>query len=107
MWDMDLPGAQSPQRPTTPNTVMYDDEAGPPKSAGSLRARQPPPGPPTYLTPRDKAAGEVVSLGGGKPTIWTVEGDQSNEDKLKGTLPSVRFKFWGLNIDQRNQSSPI
>ena len=95
---MDLPGVQSPQRPTTPNTVMYDDEAGPPKSAGSLRARQPPPGPPTYLTPRDKAAGEVASLGGGKPTIWTVEGDQANEDKLKGTLP-CQIQILGMKVE--------
>ena len=49
----------------------------------------PPPGPPMYLTPRDTAAGEVASLGGGaKPTIWTVEGDNlmSNDDKLKGKM---------------------
>ena len=97
---MDLPVARPAQRPTTPNTVMYDEESPPPRSAGSVRsavsALHPPPGPPTYLTPKDHAAGEVTSLGGGaKTTIWTVEGDQANEDKLKGTLPSARFKFWG------------
>jgi len=86
---MDLP------RPTTPNTVLYDNETGPPlptkangsRSMASLRGPPgPPPGPPMYLTPRDTAAGEVASLGGGaKPTIWTVEGDNlmSNDDKLK------------------------
>ena len=79
-------------------TVIYDNETGPPlptkanssRSMASLRGPPgPPPGPPMYLTPRDTAAGEVASLGGGaKPTIWTVEGDNlmSNDDKLKGKM---------------------
>jgi len=91
---MDLPGAQSPQRPTTPNTVMYDDEAGPPKSAGSLRARQPPPGPPTYLTPRDKAADdEEVEMDEDEETriLLEKEFDDFYEDQVHKSAGPVVF----------------
>ena len=85
-------------RPTTPNTVMYEDE-GPNDLAKQLKlasSSRPgtgarpsttdtlklPPGPATYASPRDHVAAEVSSVGGGK--IWTVDADFDN-DSMKGS----------------------